>query len=187
MQRQALTAFLRGKWNLTKTLDYKVGGGVGHFTGAAIFDPWSAPPKDPEYHHQAGVTSVNGGVEGSSPSEDESWLNYSEEGHMVLEGSEGPTAPMPCKTQHAYRCDVCPMEVYFVGPGDGRKTAAGTISYLFHTLNLDQSQADDFFHPCPPDEYYGSFRVLGGDSFQVRWRIVGPHKDGVIVGTYTRP
>eukprot|EP00928_Gymnodinium_smaydae_P018441 TRINITY_DN17018_c0_g1_i1.p2 TRINITY_DN17018_c0_g1~~TRINITY_DN17018_c0_g1_i1.p2 ORF type:complete len:240 (-),score=70.33 TRINITY_DN17018_c0_g1_i1:41-760(-) len=48
------------------------------------------------------------------------------------------------------------------------------------------SCAARFEHLCIEDLYTGELAVTGEDSFEWRWRVVGPGKDGEIEGVYTR-
>lgn len=43
-----------------------------------------------------------------------------------------------------------------------------------------------FVHPCGDDMYFGGFRIVSEDLFEIAWHIEGPNKDGDIVQVYER-
>ena len=56
---------------------------------------------------------------------------------------------------------------------------------LFHPLQLRDGHCE-VEHLCGPDTYRGRFDVDAETAFTVRWHVVGPGRDDVIVSHYTR-
>lgn len=56
---------------------------------------------------------------------------------------------------------------------------------MFHILDLGTGIAT-VEHLCAADHYRGRYRILGTDSWQVIWRIIGPRKDLVLANRFRR-
>ena len=158
---EAMYDYLRGRWQLTKAMDYRPGGGVaGDFVGKATFEP---------------LQCADGGVR----------LTYLEEGMATLGSSQSIAATK----RLLWDLTTAPVKVHFdeALARDPESILAG--SRLFHTLELaDDPQLDPppFVHLCDPDTYRGAFEFESDASFVITWHVTGPKKDGNIVGKYTR-
>jgi hypothetical protein len=70
-------------------------------------------------------------------------------------------------------------------PEDGGWMVRFADGRAFHPLDLREG-ACAVEHPCGEDTYDGVYRVAGPDELEVRWRVRGPAKDGVIASRYRR-
>jgi hypothetical protein len=95
-------------------------------------------------------------------------LLWREEGRLRLGAYDGPAA----RTLRI----VPDGSGWLVRFADGRP---------FHPLDLREG-ACAVAHPCGEDRYEGVYRVIGPDELDIRWRVRGPAKDGVIASRYRR-
>lgn len=56
---------------------------------------------------------------------------------------------------------------------------------LFHELDLRDGEWR-MLHHCGDDRYDGWVRACGNDAWQLTWRVLGPHKNLLIVSDYRR-
>jgi hypothetical protein len=96
-------------------------------------------------------------------------LSYREHGELSFGRHRGPASRALC---YCERPD---------GAADVR-FADGRAFYLLD-LRAGYCQAE---HPCGPDCYLVSLRVLSDDSYTETWRVTGPVKDYEMTTTYVR-
>ena len=185
-----LRLFFCGEWQLSRSLRFRRGGGVGTVSGSASFKPW---PQGVAPGHQ---------------------LLYAEHGTMKLEGIP---SPMSVSKKYAFDCSKLPLNVNFVdeasrtSAGDAGAPGADVLGGFFHSLDFGATRGEPepepelllphdettqpqqqplravFCHLCAPDTYSGSMVVdVRQDEFTWSWRVTGPQKDGEIVSRYTR-
>eukprot|EP00322_Chrysochromulina_rotalis_P024777 CAMPEP_0115858400 /NCGR_PEP_ID=MMETSP0287-20121206/16077_1 /TAXON_ID=412157 /ORGANISM="Chrysochromulina rotalis, Strain UIO044" /LENGTH=171 /DNA_ID=CAMNT_0003312661 /DNA_START=74 /DNA_END=589 /DNA_ORIENTATION=- len=158
---EAMFEFLRGRWQLTKAMDYTPGGGVGgDFVGVATFEPLQC-------------------------TDGRSRLAYLEDGMATLGGGQSVAATK----RLLWDFSAMPIQVSFDESLDRDPAAILEGSRFFHTIELpDESGVDPtpFVHWCDPDTYRGTFLFQTDSSFVIKWQVEGPKKLGNIVGSYVR-
>jgi Family of unknown function (DUF6314) len=96
-------------------------------------------------------------------------LAYHEEGELRFGGHRGPAS-------RSVLLEPGPDGTADVRFADGRP---------FYHLDL-RSGSWSADHPCGPDSYHVTVRVLGPDAYSERWRASGPGKDYEMTTTMTR-
>mmetsp|Transcript_108839 Transcript_108839/g.318452 ORF Transcript_108839/g.318452 Transcript_108839/m.318452 type:complete len:192 (-) Transcript_108839:82-657(-) len=171
---EAVKAFLAGRWVLSKTFDYRVGGGRGRMEGVATF------AEAPQLRTA---------------------LMYEERGTVHLEGVANPFEAF---RRYCFNTAKWPVEVYFVDDATKKELAPLLPELECHTSFfvplpfdgelLEGSRGEQggcsgesrFEHLCVNDLYSGSLRVTGPDGFEWNWSITGPAKDGDIRCSFRR-
>ena len=155
-----LSEYLSGEWQLSKELDYRPGGGVdGTFEGKATFEP---------------LACNDGGLR----------LTYLEDGIASLGGQS-----MAATKRLLWDFTEEPVRVFFDDTLSRDPEAILDGSRLFHTIELANEAGTNpppFQHWCSPDTYRGSIAFDSQSCFTISWNVMGPKKDGHIVGRYTR-
>ena len=158
---EAMYDYLRGRWQLTKAMDYTPGGGAsGSFVGKATFEP---------------LRCADGGVR----------LTYLEEGMATLGGSQSIAATK----RLLWDLTTAPVKVHFDEALARDPESILASSRFFHAIDLaDDPRVDPppFVHLCDPDTYRGVFAFESDAAFAITWHVTGPKKDGTIIGKYTR-
>ena len=75
--------------------------------------------------------------------------------------------------------------VILIPAGDGAATVLFADGRPFYPLDL-RSGSCQAEHPCGPDSYLVTVRVLGPDAYTERWRASGPGKDYEMTTTLAR-
>lgn len=121
---EALQFFTASEWTFTRSLSYRLGGGVGNVVGSAQWKPWPYPVTP------GSVASVDG----ASLPDRADLLLYAEvrstpqlratakvvlsyamtrqEGQLQLQGIQ---EPLRVSRQYAFNCAKLPVEVFFIG------------------------------------------------------------------------
>ena len=164
-----LRSFLDGSsWSLKKRLEYRRGGAFGTWTGEAYF-------RDDPVRSDC--------------------ILYTEKGELKMDSSP-PTSPgMPSSGR--------PLAFVFPAatPDDDAAAAQAEVYFVedhglrfFHALPFCEDPppqspsalACSFDHLCVQDLYQGQWKITGDDTFEIRWHVFGPTKDGDIVQEYVR-
>ncbi|CAE6942289.1 unnamed protein product [Symbiodinium natans] len=162
---EAVRSFLLGRWAVSKTFDYRKGGGRGVLEGSATFT--DVPEKK--------------GV-----------LMYEERGDMQLDGFP---RPVEAYRFYCFNTSCWPVEVYFVDDPTKKHLPSLLPELAVHTsffvpLAFEGAGSPEslaaFRHLCIDDLYSGQLRVNSADSFEWNWSVQGPNKDGDIKATYRR-
>ncbi|CAE8740833.1 unnamed protein product [Polarella glacialis] len=172
---EAVRAFLLGRWAMSKTFDYRIGGGRGTMEGFATFT---------ETPQRCDV------------------LMYEERGAVQLEGL---AKPVEAYRLYCFNTGRWPVEVYFVDddaktqrsvtkkhlPSILPELACHTSFFVplpFGESPSEQSGSSEacFNHLCIEDLYSGQLLVRSPDLFEWNWSVTGPHKDGGIICSYRR-
>ncbi|CAE8692816.1 unnamed protein product [Polarella glacialis] len=172
---EAVRAFLLGRWAMSKTFDYRIGGGRGTMEGFATFT---------ETPQRCDV------------------LMYEERGAVQLEGL---AKPVEAYRLYCFNTGRWPVEVYFVDddaktqrsvtkkhlPSILPELACHTSFFVplpFGGVPSEQSGSSEacFNHLCIEDLYSGQLLVRSPDLFEWNWSVTGPHKDGGIICSYRR-
>uniref|UniRef100_A0A7S4Q472 DUF6314 domain-containing protein n=1 Tax=Alexandrium monilatum TaxID=311494 RepID=A0A7S4Q472_9DINO len=172
---EAVKAFLAGRWILSKTFDYRIGGGRGKMEGFATF------AEAPQLRTA---------------------LMYEERGTVQLEGLSNT---FEAYRRYCFNTAKWPVEVYFVDDDTKKDLVTLLPELDCHTSffvplpfgepvesgcsqqgSCSSSARSDFEHLCINDLYSGSLTVTGPDRFEWNWSIVGPAKDGTISCSFRR-
>lgn len=155
---------LEGVWRVNKRLDYaEPAGWRGSMEGIVRVSP---RPTQPEV------------------------LMWEEQGTMHLDGN--PEHAIPVRKALAFRCrQEWPVEVFFVEGNVKEASDSGwgvsDSQRLFFNLHpTDDGATSSFDHLCVKDLYTGTLHFTTKDSFDWCWKVVGPHKDGVIKQSFAR-
>ncbi|CAM9345710.1 unnamed protein product [Choristocarpus tenellus] len=186
--------FLYGCWELSKDINYVVGGAAGTWTGTATFTPPVCRIGEDHPSDDKPNFDTNG------------HLRYEEKGVFVLDGRD---SGFEAGQRLLYDCSVHPVSVHFVD--DPSKP---DVLRFFHHLDFQLLGEDlkeevegemggkpitldtnfptegrptaKFEHLCVRDMYRGEVEVVGPHEFRTRWCVTGPNKDGRIDATYRR-
>ncbi|CAM9302704.1 unnamed protein product, partial [Hapterophycus canaliculatus] len=204
--------YLRGRWDLEKTIDYKAGGMAGTWQGVATFSPQQ---KSLESSNESAApqeeTDTKDGIHSSSDSADLLLLRYLEQGTFRVNGKG---AGFEAGQRLVYDCSGHVVRVHFVddpkkpdslrffhqldfrtasepsvdttataGAGGGAETS-GKASMPGEKKSA--SPRAEFEHLCVRDMYRGQVEVVGPNEFKTRWHVTGPQKDGRIHSTFKR-
>jgi len=153
----AMRTFVRGDWQLAKSMSYQLGGVTSTFAGRATFDV---------LRHA-----------------DRELLTYYEEGSVTMDGvafTAHKRYLWDCSGEHV---SVYFDEATDRSP---ESIVNGMRFFHEIRLDGDDSQPVRFEHNCEPDFYQGQLQLASPDTFSIAWRITGPRKDGVIDNMYTR-
>jgi hypothetical protein len=151
--------FLRGDWNVVRTISDHRTGQAGSFRGQATFRPCAAG-----LAHEIGLA---GEYRPADP--DGRVLAYHEHGELQFGGHRGP----------ASRSLLCR------DAGDGSADIRFADGREFYRLDL-RPGTWSAEHPCRADQYLVTVTRLGPDSFTEAWRVAGPGKDYELSTTYSR-
>eukprot|EP00930_Biecheleria_cincta_P061178 TRINITY_DN46737_c0_g1_i1.p1 TRINITY_DN46737_c0_g1~~TRINITY_DN46737_c0_g1_i1.p1 ORF type:complete len:200 (+),score=28.36 TRINITY_DN46737_c0_g1_i1:35-601(+) len=170
---EAVRNFLLGRWTVSKSFDYRVGGGRGTLEGIATFT--ATPPR-------------------------QDVLMYEERGTMNLDGLG---KPVEAYRHYCFNTGKWPVEVYFVNDPTKTHLPTLLPELDCHTsffIPLPFGEAGSsgnqsglpcglgatFKHLCVEDLYSGQLEVKAPDHFEWNWSVVGPNKDGTINASYHR-
>jgi hypothetical protein len=96
-------------------------------------------------------------------------LAYLEQGELSFGGHHGPAS----------------RRLLYLPAGDGAAAVLFADGRPFYRLDL-RSGACQAEHPCGPDSYLVTVRVLGPDAYLESWRASGPGKDYEMTTTLAR-
>jgi Family of unknown function (DUF6314) len=96
-------------------------------------------------------------------------IAYREQGELCFGGHCGPAS----------------RSLLYLPAGDGAATVLFADGRPFYPLDL-RSGSCQAEHPCGPDSYLVTVRVLGPDAYTERWRASGPGKNYEMTTTLAR-
>ncbi|KAA9159647.1 hypothetical protein FPZ12_019985 [Amycolatopsis acidicola] len=100
-------------------------------------------------------------------------LHYREDGHLTLDDGQ----VLEVYREYHYRLEDQQIRICFAEPGPPR---------TLHVLRPGSTGSASDVHLCGPDTYTGHYEFTGEDTFTVRMRVTGPHKDYSILSGYER-
>ena len=153
--------FLAGGWRLNRSLTDHLSGVSGVFSGTADFGPVASGGTAP-------FGPPGSGNAAAWPADRPGALSYLEEGELRFGTHAGPATRSLTWLGVAGAADV---------------RFPGGRPFCLVDLRAGSWNGD---HPCHPDSYLISYRVLGPDQFEERWRVRGPAKDYDAAATFTR-
>ncbi|CAM9906690.1 unnamed protein product [Ectocarpus sp. 12 AP-2014] len=200
--------YLRGRWGLEKTIDYKAGGMAGTWRGVATFSPKQQQACDGSNTSKKGEEKHN--CQDKMDHYSLLFLRYREQGTFRVNG-EG--AGFEAGQRLVYDCSGPVVRVHFVD--DPKKPDA---LRFFHELDFQTARPyettagaktgeeaggtgvaaaagasfapppprAEFEHLCVRDMYRGKVEVVGPNEFKTSWHVTGPQKDGRINATFKR-
>ncbi|CAM9658762.1 unnamed protein product [Scytosiphon promiscuus] len=204
--------YLRGRWRLEKTIDYKAGGMAGTWQGEATFSPQDGS-RDEE--NDTTAPRGKGDSQDTSHSSNESaallLLRYLEQGTFRVNGKG---AGFEAGQRLVYDCSGQVVRVHFVddpkkpdslrffheldfrsaddpsSDGTAAKTAGEDVEVSGKVVTSAEkvfaSPRAEFEHLCVRDMYRGQVEVVGPNEFRTRWHVTGPQKDGRIHSIFKR-
>ncbi|CAM9941564.1 unnamed protein product [Ectocarpus fasciculatus] len=204
--------YLRGRWGLEKTIDYKAGGMAGTWRGVATFSPKQQQACDGSNASKEQGEQNHGG-DGQDKVDHDSllFLRYREQGTFRVNG-EG--AGFEAGQRLVYDCSGPVVRVHFVddpkkpdalrffheldfqtarpcetiaGAGTGGESSGtGVAAAAGASFAPPPPPRAEFEHLCVRDMYRGKVEVVGPNEFKTSWHVTGPQKDGRINATFKR-
>jgi hypothetical protein len=157
--------FLRGRWQADRVLTDFRSGQTGSFAGVAAFAERPADPAtlaDPARPADPAHLTDPARAAGLA-------LAYLEQGQLSFGGHHGPAS----------------RRLLYLPADEGAAAVLFADGRPFYRLDL-RSGVCHAEHPCGPDSYLVTVRVLGPDAYAECWRASGPGKDYEMTTTLAR-